>query len=65
MNWEMYIFGDDFIVVELLISALKCGRALHWESGKLGSGLRSAVNCCVILDKWLIYLLEGEGTMVA
>lgn len=54
------------MTVELLSRALKCGRTLDWKSEKLGSGPRSAVDfCCVILDKSLIHLLDGEGATVA
>lgn len=48
------------VVVELLNRALKCGGTLDWESGKLGPGPGSAVDCCVILDRPLIHLL-GAG----
>lgn len=68
-NWEIdcvcLLWAMILMAVGLLSRALKCGRALEWESEKLGSGPESTVDCYVILDRSLTRLPGEEGTMVA
>lgn len=52
--------NDSFGGRTILNRALRCGRALDW-SGKLVSGPRSVVDCCMVFENSLTHMPEEEG----
>lgn len=57
--------NDSFGGRTILNRALRRGRALDWESGKLVSGPRSVIDCCMVLWKLSYSYAIGGGEMVA